>query len=288
MLLGVAFSFALTVAVASYALLYWLMIPPHTHQSDVFFDYQARGPVYDIPSKGRRVSRNRLAWSSPRSSSSGGGGGGGSDNSGSGVSGGARQWGPVATVDFFAQHSQWSDFKRGSVDGPSAAEACSELHLSGTDADVAADLYAGLYAAATVPLPPRSSSYETIFEAAEAASTLSPYAPHSASASFFLDEYSAVAAGCGDREDCPLMESVPGPRTSAPQPKRSVLTRDVEYSIALDLVLPVRFRCLPAVFAQAVVLSLLLPRQFQLRRSSRTRTFFLRTNQPTNQPLILI
>ncbi len=277
---AVAISVAVAVAVASYALLYWLLIPPHTHQSDIFFDYDARGPVYDLPTKGRRVSRNRLAWQ-PRYDDD--------DDDDEydyddeyddddgarlgrrrqrrrrrrqrrGSRGGRGRWGPVATVDFFARHSQWFDFKRlGLQEAPSAAEACSELQLSGFDFDGATDLYADLYAPAT-PLATAaassSSSSSSYLDTASSSSSLpssgagggggggggvggSPYALYSPTASFFLDEYTSAAAGCGASEDCPLMESVPGPRTSAPAPKRSVLTRDTEYSITIDLVLPV-------------------------------------------------
>ena len=208
---GIIFSFL--VATAAYVLLYWLLIPAHTHQSDIFFDYGARGPVYDLPTKGQYASRNRLSWPRhyhdeyERSSHR-------EDDTGSDQYLGdttkdflpqgkhrrrrhlhnepnARKWGPVATVDLFAKHGQWNDFQRSGI--PSAAEACSELQVSGF---AASDIDSRLFS--TGPLP-----------------------------------------ACSKIGECPLVESAVGLRTSAPSPKRSVLTRDMEYSISLDVALPV-------------------------------------------------
>ena len=211
LMMGVIF-FSL-VATAAYVLLYWLLIPAHTHRSDIFFDYGARGPVYDLPTKGQYASRNRLSWPPhyheeyERSSHR-------EDDTGSNQfleditedvlpqskhrrrrhlqnELNVRKWGPIATVDLFAKHGQWNDFQRSGI--PSAAEACSELQVSGF---AASDIDSRIFS--TAPLP-----------------------------------------ACSKIGECPLVESAVGLRTSAPSSKRSVLTRDMEYSISLDVALPV-------------------------------------------------
>jgi len=196
-------------ATLQYALFYLAIMPGKVNDTPLHFDYSRRGPAYDPPPAASNVG---LAPTSLAASGAGGGQAGGQPNGGhhgshpyvyDGMGASPHSgWGPVATVDFMAAHSQWWDY-RSAADrrsaGPSVAEACSWW------------------------------SDATALSGAEFGSLGGDGARAAAGTGF-----GGPIAGCAGGA-VPVVSS----RTSAPPADRRPFKHNTEYSVVLEMTLPV-------------------------------------------------